>query len=271
MPLADTHCHLGRYAARPAVLARTRLSGTAVLVATARPTESRDLAHVLGPRPDVEVGLGFHPEAAGSGYNEVEFAVLREIVDDFRWVSEVGLDGPIAAGVGPDFGNQPTMAAQQELFERVLAITGPTRGYSVHSRGAERLTVELLRRAGVRHAVLHCFGGDPAEMDAALDAGYHFSVHPSMLRRPELLRRLPADRLLLETDGPYERWTGRTIEPADCADLLDAVGAVRRDRTLDLGERVRDNYRALRAGLPVPGERVRIATTTDEHGNDDDH
>ncbi|ODU06825.1 MAG: hypothetical protein ABS81_03210 [Pseudonocardia sp. SCN 72-86] len=230
MPLLDSHCHLGRYADRDAVIERAQAAEVAVLAATARPSEARDLAALLAPHPQVEVAVGFHPEAAGSVYNTTEVEILRSVIDDFAWVSEVGLDACIAGSTGPDFGNQPTAAAQRELFELVLDVAGPHRGFSVHSRGAAADTVATLAAAGVRHAVMHSYAGDRSVARGALELGFYFSVHPWMLddaQGRDLVRWLPADRLLLETDGPYYPWSHRELEPADCTEVVVRVAEAR--------------------------------------------
>jgi TatD DNase family protein len=245
MSLADTHCHLGRYHDRDAVIDRAAAGDVEVLVATARPSEADALNRALTDRPGVHIGVGFHPEAAGSVYNEHEFATLDAVVDRFAWVSEVGLDRPIADTVGPDFGNQPTFPAQHELLERVLEICGPERGYSVHSRGAVREVVSMLRRFDVERVIMHSFSGEADDLRLALDCGFYISAHPVMLSTPqgrELLRSIPAGRILLETDGPYFTWHQRRIEPGDCASFLRNLGEVRQEPRAKLRDTLSENF-----------------------------
>lgn len=76
---------------------------------------------------------------------------------------------------------------------------------NVHSRSAGHHAIALLQEAGVNRAVLHAFDGKAhyAEQGAAL--GYYFSVPPSVVRSPhmqKMVKRLPLDSLLLETDAP---------------------------------------------------------------------
>lgn len=94
---------------------------------------------------------------------------------------------------------------------------------TVHSRGAE---VEVIRRLTDARlpAILHWYTGPIGPIDSALDAGLYFSINIAMTRSkkfPALLRALPRDRILLETDGPYAKDGGRSARPAQLRDLVD--------------------------------------------------
>jgi len=112
---------------------------------------------------------------------------------------------------------------QRWWFERHLAIAaGSDRPVVVHSRSADEDVAALIRRyRGSVRGVLHCFTGGRHLLDAALDAGWYIGYGGIVTFRnfeaEDLLRHVPEDRLLLETDAPFlapvpER--GRRNEPA---------------------------------------------------------
>lgn len=249
MVLADTHCHLGMYADPEAVVARAGAAGAGIVVATSRATEYRGLRHLV--RPGVDLGLGMHPECAGSVYVPFELAIFAQEVASARWISEVGLDGVIDRCVSPCFGAVPDLNHQRELFDAVLDLAGPARAYSVHSRAAAAPTITMLRLHGCHRVVLHGFDGSPADARRAADAGFYFSVHPSMLQSPAglaLIRGLPRELLLVETDGPFYGWSGTHIEPAHCPGIVAALAEARNEPSQALEDQIAINLTALMTG-----------------------
>lgn len=134
------------------------------------------------------------------------------------WIGEIGLDfSPAGRGSRP---------AQLAVFEALLALPQlRDRPVTVHTRGAEREAVRRLASAGTR-AVLHWYTGPPSVADDALAAGLSFSVNPAMAASAKgrgLLSRLPHDRVLLETDGPYARVAGSPCLPDGLPGLIESI------------------------------------------------
>jgi TatD DNase family protein len=76
---------------------------------------------------------------------------------------------------------------------------------NVHSRSAGHYTVDLLFSAGARRVLMHAFDGKASHAVRAAEAGYLFSVPPSVVRsdqKQKLVRRLPIESLVLESDSP---------------------------------------------------------------------
>ena len=114
-------------------------------------------------------------------------------------VGEVGLDFWVVKD-----------AAQRQLQRRIftgfidlaLELDLPL---NVHSRSAGRHAVELLMARGARRVQMHAFDGKITAARPALEAGYFFSIPPSIVRsrqKQKLVRHLPLEALLVETDCP---------------------------------------------------------------------
>jgi TatD DNase family protein len=144
-----------------------------------------------------------------------------------RYVGEIGLDA------GPRF--YSSFSAQEKAFARILAACAEQGGkiLSVHSVRAvgkvlRHLEAELLPERG--RAVLHWFTGTDAEARRAAELGCYFSVNAEMLRSRKLrslIAKLPRERLLTETDGPFVTIEERVARPRDVATtVIELAGAL---------------------------------------------
>jgi TatD DNase family protein len=128
----------------------------------------------------------------------------------------------------------PELSLQQPMFEEQLEIARiHNLPAIIHSRGAEEKTCSICRRQSLETAVFHCFTGDKKALKAILDAGYFVSLSGivtflnSDLRN--LVKYIPVDRLLIETDTPYLApvpFRGKTNRPAWVAPVGEAIAEI---------------------------------------------
>ncbi|MGW5049762.1 TatD family hydrolase [Actinokineospora sp. NPDC004072] len=213
--LTDTHCHIDAYDNPLTVLDDAYAAGVHVIAVTEDPGKYRLLRTRLGRRDGVDVALGFHPLRAGAA-SPHDLARFLRLLPQATWIAEIGLDFSRAGAA--------TRKQQLRVFEAILADPEVrTRPVTVHSRGAEQETITRLAQAHVP-AILHWYTGPLAAVDDALNAGLWFSINPAMIRSKKampLLQRLPPERVLLETDGPFARSGSRSAVPSDLFGTLD--------------------------------------------------
>ncbi|WP_216914138.1 TatD family hydrolase [Nocardia noduli] len=241
--LLDTHCHLDAYDDPLAELDRAHHAGVHVVAVTEDPGRYRILRTRLGRRPGVEVALGYHPMRAAD-LGPADLLRFLRLLPQANWVGEIGLDFSRHAIA--------SKTAQLRAFEAILAEPRlRTIPVTVHSRGAERDTITRLAQARIP-AILHWYTGPLGPIDDALAAGMYFSINPAMLasrKAATLLPRLPLDRILLETDGPYTRLRSRPTTPADIAATIGSLAAKWQVSEQYAHTTIRENQQRLLGGV----------------------
>jgi TatD DNase family protein len=239
-----------------AVLVRARAHGVPQIVVTgtavAESRQAADLAEAYG----LHATAGVHPHHARE-CDDTTIPALRGIAAHPRVVAigECGLD--FNRNYSPHPSQEKWFVAQLELAAEL------GKPLFLHSRDAHPRFAEILRNLRVGKAVAHCFTGEAAELRAYLDLGLHIGITGWICdeRRGrhllELVKEIPADRLLLETDSPYltprdlqPQPKARRNEPAHLPHILRAVARARREDPEALAQTTSRNARAL-FGLPA--------------------
>jgi TatD DNase family protein len=239
MNLFDSHCHLDDRSFNEdlkAVIERARAAGVARMTTIGVTLEtSRRAVRIARAHPGVLATVGVHPHDA----RECSEAALEELIalaaqPEVRAWGETGLD----------FNRMYSpQEVQERWFVRQLEI-GADLGLPMvfHERDSGGRFLELLGLCPppAGRAVIHCFSGSEAELKRYLDLGYYIGITGILTQkeRGDALRRLavriPADRLLVETDAPYlvpepERRRQRRNEPAFVRSTLLRLAEVRRE------------------------------------------
>lgn len=237
--LIDSHAHLADERILPdvdAVVARAREAGVRGIVAIATDADdARTVAELAERLPGVWATAGVHPHTAERADRTV-LAAVREALEHPRVVAvgETGLDF---------FYDNAPREAQLRSFARHLEMAADAGlPVVVHSRDADEETRAAIRDAeGAVTGVLHCFAGGAALLDAALEAGWFVSFSGLVTFRDydgeDLVRAVPPDRVLVETDAPYLAPVpkrGRTNEPAYVAHTAARVAEIRGEDAAEL-------------------------------------
>ena len=225
----DTHCHLTDAAFRDdreAVFRRAAVAGVARMVTIASTvTDARDAAALSRAVPGLWCTAGVHPHEAGNATPDAVQKLRAVATEEARIVAigETGLDY--------HYDNAPR-AVQRALFDAHLEL-GAELGLPVvvHARDADDDIASALRNMpAATRGVLHCFTGGERAFEEAMRAGWYVSFSGiasfKSFSAGALLREVPADRLLVETDAPYLSpvpLRGRRNEPAHLPHVVQAV------------------------------------------------
>ncbi len=252
----DSHCHLtdGRFEGDlVAVLRRAREADVRELVTVASSAEDAAAALELSVTHEgIRATAGIHPhEVAGAGPEDLARVAGLLARSEVVAVGETGLDY--------HYDNAPR-DVQRRAFARHLELArSVAKPLVVHSRDADADTAAMVEEAAAEvNGVLHCFAGGPSLLEAALRNGWYVSFSGMVTFRSwgaaALLRQVPADRLLIETDSPYlapAPHRGKRNEPAFVVRVAAVIAQLLGESVESIGLRTTQNARRF-YGLEAP-------------------
>ncbi len=192
--------------------------------------------------PQVYAAIGWHPNEA-RGFEDADLAELRALAAHPRCVAigETGLD--FYRDIAP-------RADQERAFAAQIALARETaKPLVIHTRAADDATLDQLgSEAEGCSVVIHCFSM-PARLDECLERGYAISFAGNVTYKnaadlAEAARRVPEERLLVETDAPYltpQAVRKERNQPAFVAHTVAFIAALRGGSVAALGDAVERN------------------------------
>jgi TatD DNase family protein len=239
--MIDFHCHLELFPDPPRVVAECVQRGLYVLSVTTTPSAWTGSAALVADAKRIRVALGLHPQLARERRSEL--SLFDTLLAETRYVGEIGLDGT------PEL--RTHWLDQTHVFDHILSACEAAGGkiMTIHSRRAATDVLDRLEahpRAGV--PILHWYSGSQRELARAVSIGCWFSVGPAMLvgeKGRKLVAKMPQDRVLTETDGPFAALNGQSVFPWDVAKAVVALADVWSINIDHVENLLRDNLRRL--------------------------
>jgi len=218
--LVDSHCHLDfpeLVADLPAVMARMRENDVGAALCVSVTLEDFPKVLALAEQHDnLYASVGVHPD-----YPDLREPTITELVELAQHpkvvaIGETGLDYYRLTG---------DLEWQRERFRiHIRAAREARKPLIIHTRSASDDTLRLMREEGAEQAggVMHCFTESWAVAEGALALGFHISfsgivTFKNAKELKDVAKRVPLDRLLVETDSPYLApvpFRGKTNQPA---------------------------------------------------------
>ncbi len=251
MQIFDSHCHLDDRSFSPDlddVIDRAHTAGIKRMMVVGTDETSSKKAVAIADRYDgIVASVGVHPHDAGAcseaSLNDLKFLAQSPCVK--AW-GETGLDYNRMFSPEKD---------QVHWFVRQLELGSELELPMIfHERDSRGRFLEILKThwAPQRKGVIHCFSGSLSDLRAYLDLGLYIGItgiitiksRGAQLR--QMVREIPADRLLVETDAPYltptpERNKHRRNEPAFVRTILLKLAAVREEDPAELAAAIWHN------------------------------
>jgi len=261
--LYDVHAHLTHprlIGDVEGVLDRAREAGLGTIVSNGlNPDDNAAVAALAAEHDLVRPAFGLYPvdavlrEMTDAGVEYPRDSGDWDGEDGARWVEENSADAVAVGEIGLDGHWVPEAFwdRQEELFRRLVrhavAIDKPV---IIHTRKRERRAFEILQEEGATRVDWHCYGGRvKLAQRIARESEHRFSI-PANARRSEsftaMLRKLPRERILLETDCPYlGPEPGVRNEPANVAGTLAYIAEVWEETAAAVEAKLVENFAAL--------------------------
>lgn len=164
----------------------------------------------------VKLALGYNPQLAGK--EKFSKQLFNRYLNTTKYIAEVGLD------FSRNYIAYKNL--QVEIFNYICNKSGKNNKIlSVHSRNAEKEVLNILKINNVEFAVFHWYTGDLNFIDEIIREGYYFSVNSSMLasvKGRKIINRIPIERMLIETDGPFGKFNNKSINPYDLQEIYSS-------------------------------------------------
>lgn len=145
----------------------------------------------------IRLALGLHPMKAKE--HAKEYSKFRQYINETSYIGEVGLD----------FSREgfSTKEIQIKSFEFVLdCIKTNNKILSLHSRRAEKETLEMLNEKRIKNAIFHWYSGSLSTLRSIVNSGFYFSINSAMLQSDngkKIISEMPKELVLTETDFPF--------------------------------------------------------------------
>jgi TatD DNase family protein len=256
--LVDSHCHLdfADFAPeREAVIARAHAAGIGTMVTICtRLDEFEGVRAIADAHADIWCSVGVHPHEAADYATTTpdELATLA---------TQPGVIGIGETGLDFHYDHSPRDAQERVFRTHIAASRASGLPLIVHAREADAEIARMLREEGATAGVLHCFSSGRTLAEAALDLGFYISVSGIVTFKNAdelrgIVRDVPLDRLLVETDAPYLApvpYRGKRNEPAFVTATAAAVAVLKGIEPEALAKATTDNFFRLFQKARRPG------------------
>lgn len=249
----DSHCHLDKlnyddlHTSVEDVIGKAKQANVTELLSVGVTLDSfPSMMDMIAPYENVYASCGVHPL-------DVESAFSLDMLSQYASHEKV-----VAIGeTGLDYHYKPeTAALQKERFEQHVDLAVELdKPLIIHTRNARADTLEILRSGGADKCggVIHCFTEDLAFAEAALDLGFYISISGIVTFRQatelkEVVKALPLDKLLIETDSPYLApvpHRGKENQPAYVVEVAAYIAQLKGCSLSEVGRKTTDNFRDL--------------------------
>lgn len=252
MIFIDTHTHLHFEEFdedRDAVITRAQEAGVSQIITLGTGlTSSRQTLEIANIYPFIFAAAGIHPseahQASEDDYSAIADLACRE--EKIVAIGEIGLDF---------YWDKTYYQEQYDVFRTMLRTAREVAlPVVIHNRSAQREMEWFFQEEGIDEleGVMHCFAGDVTDARFYLDMGLHISFTANITHKNfphlDVVKMVPLDRLLIETDSPFIAPAGvdeRRNEPANVVYVAEKLAQIH-DRTIeDIAEITTKNARRL--------------------------
>lgn len=226
--MIDTHCHLDKNLYENLENVIKKMDGNKIIAAGVDDESSKNVIKLVNTYTNIYGVLGFHPEEVDK-YTDTFLPFLEENLKNPKIVGigEIGLDYHYT---------KENKEKQKYIFKKQLELA---RQYNktvvIHSRDALEDTLEIIKEYSDLKMVLHCFGYSVEVAKTLLKYNIMFGIGGVVTfkngkKLKEVVKEIPREKLLLETDSPYltpEPYRGEKNEPYNILYVAEEIAKIK--------------------------------------------
>ncbi|KKN33476.1 hypothetical protein LCGC14_0803310 [marine sediment metagenome] len=248
----DSHCHLNLLAEEPGgieamVNEATEQGIQHILCIAIDKKTTADVKKIADTYPQVTASVGIHPNVEQEEQYTVEALVAEATHPKVIAIGETGLDY---------FRSEGDLEWQRDRFRIHIEAAKQTRKpLIIHTREARDDTMDILEAEQAEEAggIIHCFTENWETAKRALDIGFYISLSgivtfKSAKELQEVAKKLPLDRILIETDSPYLApvpHRGKTNRPVFVKHVAEFLAELRGESVEDIARITTENFQRL--------------------------
>lgn len=232
----DVHCHLDLYEDYKQIIREIEQHKTLVIAVTNTPSIFKQ-EEQLFKSDNVILALGLHPQLIKEYGNQID--LFFDLFPRTKFIGEIGLDYQNT--------NIDIRKRQQEIFKRIIEESAKYKNkiLSVHSRRSSEDVISLIGPNFPGKIILHWYSGSISTLKKALSNGYFFSINSSMINSKNgqsIVKLLPLERILTETDGPFISLNDKIVIPTDVEVTINYLAQVFGKTKDEIREKLKMNF-----------------------------
>ncbi|WP_407494985.1 Qat anti-phage system TatD family nuclease QatD [Elizabethkingia anophelis] len=238
--LFDTHLHLDLFSKPQKLLKAIETQKMYTIAVTNLPQLFLNTKKLCEGFKYIRPALGYHPELAFKFNNQ--FDLFCELIDETKYIGEIGLDNQ--RKTSEDFG------IQKKIFEKIISVCCEKKDkiLTIHSRRAEKEVISIIGNNFPGKIIFHWYSGSLKDLEYALSNGYYFSVNSAMLQSKNgksIIKNIPLNRLLLESDSPFVGVNKDSMIPYDMNSLVQNISSTLSVSTIEVNNTLNQNFKNL--------------------------
>jgi TatD DNase family protein len=244
----DSHCHVNfpeLAAQMPDILERMKNNGVGrALCVSVNLPDWPGLLKLVEQHDELYASVGVHPDYEDTIEPTVEDLIERSVHPKVIAIGETGLDYFRLTG---------DLSWQRERFRRHIRAARQTQlPLIIHTRSSSQDTLDIMKEEGAQEArgVMHCFTESWEVAQASMDLGFYISfsgivTFKKATELQEVARRMPLDRILIETDSPYLApvpHRGKLNDPSKVIHVAEMIATLRGTTTKEIEDASTYNF-----------------------------
>ncbi len=217
--LYDTHFHLDLFKSKDEIITEIEDNKIYTIAVSNLPILFTKLNESISSKY-IRPALGFHPELLFQYKHHIP--QMWSLLNETKYIGEVGLDFK----TGKDF-KELQVSFFTELIDRCDKIGGKI--LTIHSRQSSGEVTSIIGASFNGKIILHWYSGSKKNLKQAIENGYFFSINYSMVKSKsgrELIKMIPLNKLLLETDSPFIKYGNKPFTPKYIKHIVEELSII---------------------------------------------